>query len=85
MNMVRQLHGATAFPSDEVVEMYKRAEKLGISRSVIKDKFGEYLTDLSGITDLNITLETMSLPEGRKRISSTEVIGKMKELGLWLD
>ena len=85
MNMVRQIHGATAFPSDEVVEMYKRAEKLGISRTVIKDKFGEYLTDLSGITDLNITLETMSLPEGRKRISSTEVMDKMRELGLWLD
>lgn len=82
MNMVREIHGAKGFPSDEVARMFKRAERLGISRNVIKTKFAEYLTDINGITDLNLTLEQMALPEDRKRISSTEVFDKMDELGL---
>ena len=81
MNMVRDIHGAKAFPSNEVANLFKNMERLNISTAVIRDKFGEYLTSQAGITDLNLTMSVMSLPENRIRIASTEVSSKMKELG----
>ena len=81
MNMVRDLHGSKAFPSNEVANMYKNMERLNISPNVIKTKFADYLTSQAGINDLSMTLDTMRLPENRARISSTEVMDKMKELG----
>ena len=82
MNMVRDIHGARAFPSNEVANIYKNMERLNISPNVIKQKFGEYLSDMSGIVDLELTLQQIDLPKGRARISSTEIMEKMEELGL---
>ena len=82
MNMVRDIHGAQAFPSNEVANVYRNMERLNVSPNVIREKFGEYLADLSGITDLELTLQQIDLPEGRVRISSTEIKDKMKDLGL---
>ena len=81
MNMVRDIHGAKSFPSNEVAQMYKQMERLGVSPNVIKTKFGEFLSSQSGLMDLQLTLDTMRLPEGRKRVTSTEVYSQMKELG----
>ena len=81
MNMVRDLHGSKAFPSNEVANMYKNMERLNISPNVIKTKFKEYLTSQAGINDLVLTMGEMKLPEGRARVTSTEVLEKMEELG----
>ena len=83
MNMVRDIHGAKAFPSNEVANMYKNMESLGVSPKTIQRKFKEFLSSQEGITDLNMTLEVMSLPEGRKRVTSTDIVNRMKEIGLY--
>ena len=83
MNLVRDVHGAKAYPSNEVAQMYNNMERLGVSPRVIETRFKEFLSSQEGITDLNLTLEYMSLPENRKRISSTEIIDRMKQLGLY--
>ena len=82
MNMVRTLHGAKAFPSNEVSTMYQDMERLGISRKTIEREFKSFLTSQEGIVDLSLTLSVMGLPEDRKRISSTEVLAEMEKLGL---
>ena len=48
----------------------------------MKRYFTDYLASESGIMDLTITMDTMRLPENRKRISSTEVMLTMYEYGL---
>lgn len=82
MNYVRDTHGEKGFPSDQVSKMYKNFRSLGVSAKTIERKFSEYLTSEAGIMDLSLTLESMQLPEHRKRISSTEIFNQMGELGL---
>ena len=82
MNYVRDLHNELAFPSKEVAQLWGKMQKLGISNKVMERWFTDYLSSESGITDLTTTLDTMSLPSGRKRISSTEVMVQMAEYGL---
>ena len=81
MNKVREIHGSRAFPSNEVAQLYKGMERLGVSPRVIQTKFTEYLSNQAGITDLNMTLDQMRLPENRARVTSSEIMEKMKELG----
>ena len=81
MNEVKDLHKSKMYPSNEVAQLYKNMERLGVSTNVIKRKFRDYLSSEEGITDLTWTLRSMQLPEGRKRISSTEVREQMEELG----
>lgn len=85
MNSVREKHYAKSFPSNEVAKLYSNMEELGISPAVMEKHFKEQLTSQEGIGDLLETLEEMDLPRNRKRISSTEVKDKMRELGLWED
>lgn len=82
MNKVREIHGAKAFPSNAVAKMYDNMERLGISPRVIETKFKEFLASQEGIADIMETLDNIELPDGRKRISSTEVKDRMRELGL---
>ena len=83
MNSVREKHYAKSFPSNEVATLYSNMERLGISSKTMERHFKGYLASQEGIGDLLETLEGMKLPEGRKRISSTEVKEEMKELGLY--
>lgn len=85
MNYVRDLHGELAFPSKEAADLWRKMEELGISNNVMKRWFTDYLATESGLKDLDITLDSMALPEGRKRMSSTEVMLKMDEYGLATD
>ena len=85
MNSVREKHYAKSFPSNEVAKLYSNMEELGISPAVMEKHFKEQLSSQEGIGDLLETLEEMDLPSNRKRISSTEVKDKMRELGLWED
>ena len=85
MNSVREKHYAKSFPSNEVARLYSNMEELGISPAVMEKHFKEQLSSQEGIGDLLETLEEMNLPSHRKRISSTEVKDKMRELGLWED
>jgi len=85
MNSVREKHYAKSFPSNEVAKLYSNMEELGISPAVMEKHFKEQLSSQEGIGDLLETLEEMNLPSNRKRISSTEVKDKMRELGLWED
>ena len=82
MNYVRDLHGELAFPSKEAADLWASMQELGISNAVMARWFTDYLASESGIIDLETTLDTMRLPEGRKRISSTEVMVQMAEYGL---
>lgn len=83
MNSVREKHYAKSFPSNEVAKLYSNMEELGISPATMERHFKDYLSSQEGIGDLLETLESMELPEHRKRISSTEVKDRLKELGLW--
>ena len=83
MNSVREKHYAKSFPSNEVAKLYSNMEKLGVSPAVMEKHFNDYLSRQEGVGDLLETLEEMNLPKNRKRISSTEIKDKMKELGLW--
>lgn len=82
MNYVRDLHGELAFPSKEAADLWASMQELGISNAVMRRWFTDYLASEAGIIDLETTLDTMRLPEGRKRISSTDVMLQMAEYGL---
>ena len=83
MNSVREKHIAKSFPSDQVAKLYEDMEKKGISSATMERHFKGYLASQEGILDLREALAELDLPEHRKRISSTEVREKMKDLGLW--
>lgn len=85
MNSVREKHTAKSFPSNEVAKLYDKMEERGISPATMERHFKEYLASQEGIGDLHEALDELELPEHRKRISSTEVKDKLKELGLWED
>ena len=82
MNSVREKHYAKSFPSNEVAKLYENMQELGITPATMERHFKGYLATQEGVGDLLETMESLNLPEHRKRISSTEVKDRMKELGL---
>ena len=82
MNFFRDKNDAKAYPSNEVAELYKNMQRLGISSKVMERNFKDFLTDQEGIVDILEALEELDLPENRKRISSTEVREQLESMGL---
>lgn len=74
MKWVRERYNNRAMPpSDDVVQIYEQAERLGISTNVLRTKFKDFISDSRKAEQLAVTLTDMELPEHRQRITSTEV------------
>lgn len=61
------------FDSNIVARVFSMAASKGVSAKTIQREFGDYMSSNSRMEQLYDAIEAFDLPEGRKRMSSTEI------------
>lgn len=77
MRRARDRQSKTLFDSHIVAQTYNMARSRGVSAATLEREFKNYLVSRDRMVSLYDAIESIELPAGRKRISSTEIRARL--------
>lgn len=78
MENVRAVSVDKTYYNPKVMDLFKEAQRLGISNNVLNNKFMDFINNEKELSQLVETMRSMNIAEGRTRVSSTSILNRMK-------
>lgn len=78
MENVRAVSVDKTYYNPKVMELFKEAQRLGISNNVLNNKFMDFINNEKELSQLVETMREMNIAEGRTRVSSISILNRMQ-------